>query len=189
MWSKYLWRWYSVSTPSLFFFSVEDISWCLLCTYLFICIRLVFTSHLLGVVLSSDALLSFSERTLTFIYWASPFAWVSYLEGWLSHQILSLWDLSSTASATHHPPGRGGVEGTFCWGDVGSSGITGAWELVSGTSKACVWHPPNLMTILPLTYSVGKQAGCVRQQGQWECRCLYFFKQFCCIPYPCTRSL
>ena len=48
---------------------VEDISWCLLCTDLFICIRLVFTSHLLGVVLSSDVLpLSFIFRKDTDIY-------------------------------------------------------------------------------------------------------------------------
>lgn len=59
-----------VILPQLFFFSVEGISSCLLSTYVFLCHQLVFTSHLLEVVPSSDVLLlvvSFSERTLTFI--------------------------------------------------------------------------------------------------------------------------
>ena len=68
MWSECLWRWYSVSAPLVFFFHVEDVS-CVLCTYLFLCIRFVCTSCLLGVVSSSYIFpLGFIFRKETFIY-------------------------------------------------------------------------------------------------------------------------
>lgn len=72
----------------LFPLHVESISWCLLWTYLFLCLN-SYLRHLSGAVPFPDVLppgsLTFGKDTD--IYGASPFAWRPCLRGWLSHQI------------------------------------------------------------------------------------------------------
>lgn len=134
MWSEYLWRWYSFFLPC----------WrCILVYALYLLISLYSTCMYKSSFRGSfffvclPSWFHFQKGHWQLIYSASPFAWVAYLHGWLSLQILSLWDLSAAVSVTHDPAGHGGVEGTLCWGHIQNPGSTGTWELVNDASCVC----------------------------------------------------
>lgn len=187
MWSEYSWRWYNVSAPSVFFFHVEDVSWCVLCTYLFLCIRLVCTSHLLGVVSSSYIFpLGFIFRKDTDIYLLSKPLCMGSLSSRLAFSPNS--ELVRPLCCCFHDPwscwawwsGRDTLQRTCSESRLHRGlGAGDASRVCDASSK------PN--DCPPLTYSVGKRAGCVRQQGQWEGLCLCFLKQFS-VPHPLLEA-
>lgn len=173
---------------------------CILVPVLYLLIsllQLVFTSHLLGVVPFSDVLLLGS-----FILEQAP---LYPLRGRLSHHILRVlyrsnlqpWDLSSCLHGPPSPVSRWSGRSALFWRVKSSGSATGAWERVSdewrewrlpALPSSSTWCPPNLMSGLPLTHSVGKLARCM-SKASGSAECLFFNNSSAHTPYPCARGL